>query len=92
MKNKQFETCLTILDMPVEKPLVNSKVDAIKLLLKAQCHEAQENKLYAVTCYFECLKKDPTCIEAFNRLIDCFLLSNTERMGVLVLNLAYFSI
>lgn len=62
----------------MDVPIQNLKLDSLKLLLKAQCYEAQENKLYAVNCFIECLKKDPTCIEAFNRLIDCYLLTNPE--------------
>jgi hypothetical protein len=29
--------------------------------------------------YFECLKKDPCSVEAFNRLLDSNLLSNNEK-------------
>ena len=81
MKNKQYEICLNMLDMLVDKPIFNNKLDSIKFQLKAQCHEAQENKIYAVTCYIECLKKDPTSIDAFNRLLDCYLLTNTESIS-----------
>ena len=35
--------------------------------------------------YYECLKKDPTCVEAFNRLIDCNLLSNLEKEQLLTM-------
>ena len=64
--------------MNLENPLINSKLDAIKFLLIAQCHEANENKDNAKFYLFECLKRDSTCIEAFNKLIDCFLLTNSE--------------
>jgi hypothetical protein len=33
--------------------------------------------------YTECLKKDPTCIEAFNKLMDYFMLSNTQKENLL---------
>ena len=78
MKNKQYELCLSILDIPVDDAIGNPKLDAMKYFLKAQCHEANENKVFAVSCYSECLKKDPTFIEAFNRLIDCYLLTYPE--------------
>jgi anaphase-promoting complex subunit 6 len=65
--------------MGVERPYVNQQLEAQKYLLKAQCFEASENKLSAIPCYVECLKKDPTCNEAFMKLTDCYLLSNNEK-------------
>lgn len=64
--------------MNLENPVVNAKLDSIKFLLIAQCHEANENKDNAKYYLFECLKRDATCIEAFNKLIDCSLLTNLE--------------
>ena len=37
----------------------------------------------AVECYKECLQKDPTCVEAFNRLIDCQLISGADKEKLL---------
>lgn len=68
--------------MNLECPLINSKLDAIKFFLTAQCHEANENKDNAKFYLFECLKRDSTCIEAFNKLIDCFLLTNSESKNI----------
>jgi antitoxin component HigA of HigAB toxin-antitoxin module len=82
LKIKQYEICLNVLEMSLEYPVLSNKLDSLKFLMKAQCHEANENKLYAISCYFECLKKDPTCIEAFNRLIDCYLLTNPESTNL----------
>jgi hypothetical protein len=48
--------------------------------LKAVCHEANENKENAICCYFECLNKDSSFIEAFQKLIDNYLLSNQESL------------
>lgn len=66
--------------MNLENPLINAKLDAIKFFLTAQCHEANENKDNAKFFLFECLKRDSTCIEAFNKLMDCFLLTNSESI------------
>ena len=66
------------MEISIENSCCNPKLDSIKFLLKAQCNEANENKANAKKCYFECLKLDPNCVEAFTRLIDCYLLSNPE--------------
>lgn len=84
-RNKHFDLCLNILEMQLEKNYANARLESQKWLLKALCHEANENKLLAISCYFECLKKDPTCNEAFNRLIDCYLLSNPEKEQLLTM-------
>lgn len=60
--------------MPLDNNISNNKLDALKFLLKAQCYESNENKHFANFCYNECLKKDPTCVEAFFRLIECYLI------------------
>ena len=44
----------------------------------AHSYESNENKQLAIYSYTESLKKDPTCIEAFNRLINSYLLKRTE--------------
>ena len=89
LKNKQYHLCLNILELQLEKQYSNPQLEAQKFLLKAQCYESSENKLSAIPFYVECLKKDPTCNEAFMRLTDCYLLSNTEKDRLLVqLNIA----
>ena len=83
LKNSQYEQCLVVLEMALEQPHVTLKQESTRFFLKAQCHEANENKLFAVTCYFDCLKKDPTFVEAFNKLIDCHLITNSEKKQLL---------
>lgn len=84
-KNKQYDLCLSVLDVQLEKPYQNSKIESQKHLLKGNCHEATENKLLAIEDYFECLKKDPSCHEAFNRLIDCYLLNSQQKQQLLTM-------
>lgn len=45
----------------------------------AHSYEAIENKQLAIYSYTEALNKDPTCIEAFNRLLNSYLLKRTEK-------------
>lgn len=48
-------------------------------LLSAKCHEALENKKSAIECYMKCLQEDSTCVEAFTKLMDSFLINNSEK-------------
>lgn len=57
----------------------NRKMESCRTFIKAQCYEALQNKNMAVQCYKECLQKDPTSFEAFNRLIDCQLISGADK-------------
>jgi hypothetical protein len=65
LKSKQFEQCIQILEQPLECALTNNRLEAQKWFIKAQCHEQNENKFLSINCYFECLSRDPTYIEAF---------------------------
>jgi|JI6StandDraft_1071083.scaffolds.fasta_scaffold11101_9 tetratricopeptide (TPR) repeat protein len=85
LANKQYELCSNVLDMQVDNYYANKKLEGAKSMIKAQCCEAGENKLTAISMYYECLKRDPTCVEAFNRLIDCNLLSNLEKEQLLTM-------
>lgn len=58
-------------------------MESIKAFVKAQCYEALENKNMVVECYKECLMKDPTSFEAFNRLVDCQLISGADKEKLL---------
>ena len=77
--NKQYDLCVTILDMTPENTFYSKKLESCKYLLRAQCCEAAENKVAAVHHYSECLKKDPTSVEAFSKLMDCFLLTSEQK-------------
>ncbi|KRW98290.1 hypothetical protein PPERSA_01728 [Pseudocohnilembus persalinus] len=72
-------------EQPIESTYHFNKLEATNYLLKAQCHEANENKIGAIDNYRSCLKKDPTCFEAFNRLLDCYLMTSIEKEQLLSL-------
>jgi tetratricopeptide (TPR) repeat protein len=76
--NKQNDQCLAMLDMQLEKTYCNRKMESCKAFIKAQCFEAQDNKLMAIEAYQECIQKDPTNVEAFNRLVDCQLITGSQ--------------
>lgn len=61
--------------MTLENTFFSKKLEGAKFLIRAQCCEAKESKLAAIQMYTECLRKDSTCVEAFNKLMDCFMLS-----------------
>jgi len=65
---KEYTLCQQIL----EKSLKGDSVQfaAMKNLLLAQCMEETENKECAKNYYMECLKHDPTCVQAFTQLMD----------------------
>ncbi|EGR27540.1 hypothetical protein IMG5_194480 [Ichthyophthirius multifiliis] len=81
-KNKQYEQCINALEVNFEEN-INPKLEAQKNFLKGQCYESLENKQNAVYQYIECLKKDPTCHEAFKRMIDFYLLGNVGKEQLL---------
>lgn len=70
--------CIQVLEQKLQKPLRNKKLDSLKQIIIAQSYEANENKQLAIYSYTEALKQDPTCIEAFNSLINQHLLKRTE--------------
>lgn len=37
----------------------------------------------AIESYQECIQKDPTNVEAFNRLVDCQLITGTQKEQLL---------
>ena len=53
-------------------------------------YEALENKKSAIECYIKCLKDDSTNVEAFTKLMDSFLINNSEKEQV-VANMTTFS-
>jgi anaphase-promoting complex subunit 6 len=79
LMNKQYDLCLSVLEMQLDNSYCNKKMESCKAFIKAQCFEAQDNKLMAIENYAECLKKDATNVEAFNRLTDCQLISGTQK-------------
>lgn len=81
--NKQYDLCLSVLEMQLDNSYCNKKMESCKAFIKAQCFEAQDNKLMAIESYAECLKKDATNVEAFNRLTDCQLISGTQKQELL---------
>ena len=62
LMNKQYEQCLNVLELQLENTHFNRKMESCRAFIKAQCYEAQENKMMAVDFYRECLQKDPTCV------------------------------
>ena len=83
LMNKQYELCLTNLEVQLHNTYCNRKMEACKAFIAAQCYEAQENKLKAVDYYKDCVLKDPTNVEAFNRLVDCQLITGVEKVKLL---------
>jgi len=81
--NKQYDQCLASLELQLEQTYCNRKMESCRAFISAQCYEAQENKLRAVEGYKECIQKDPTNVEAFNRLVDCQLITGTDRVRLL---------
>ena len=56
----------------------NPELESLKQLLKAKCYEATENKLNAMHFYSEALQGSPTCVEAFDNLVNAFYMKKTE--------------
>lgn len=81
--NKQNEQCLATLDMQLDSSYCNKKMESCRAYIKAQCYESQDNKLMAIEAYQECIQKDPTNVEAFNRLVDCQLITGTQKEQLL---------
>lgn len=54
----------------------------LRFLLLARAYESQENKPYAVQFYKEALRHNPTCFEAFNRLVSNHLLTRDEKRAL----------
>jgi hypothetical protein len=44
--------------MQLDHTYCNRKMESCKAFIRAQCYEAQENKLMAVEHYTECIQKD----------------------------------
>ena len=53
------------------------------MFISAQCYQAQQNKIKAIDAYEDCLVKDCTNVEAFNRLIDCQLVTGAQKERLL---------
>lgn len=83
LMNKQYELCLTNLEVQLHNTYCNRKMESCRAFIAAQCYEAQENKLKAVEYYKECVQKDPSNVEAFNRLVDCQLITGNEKVRLL---------
>lgn len=58
-------------------------MESCKAFIGAQCYEAQENKTKAVELYGECIQKDHTNVEAFNRLVDCQLITAVQKQQLI---------
>lgn len=83
LNNKQYEQCLATLELQLEHTYCNRKMESCRAFIKAQCYEAQENKSLAVEGYTEALRKDPTNVEAVNRLLDCQLIVGAQKEELL---------
>jgi hypothetical protein len=71
--------CIQVLEeQRLQHPIKSQKLDSLKCLIMAHSYEANENKQLAIYSYQEALAKDPTCIEAFNRLINSYLLKRIQ--------------
>lgn len=49
--NRQYEQCLSVLELQLENTHFNRKMESCRAFIRAQCYEAQENKTMAVDCY-----------------------------------------
>lgn len=70
IRNKEYKLCQDIL----EEALTNNedkepKTRSIKFNLLAQCRQDSEDKLGAIKLFYECLRSDPYCVEAFSHLM-----------------------
>eukprot|EP01017_Pseudomicrothorax_dubius_P042287 TRINITY_DN6889_c0_g1_i5.p1 TRINITY_DN6889_c0_g1~~TRINITY_DN6889_c0_g1_i5.p1 ORF type:complete len:577 (-),score=145.35 TRINITY_DN6889_c0_g1_i5:36-1766(-) len=83
LRNKQYEQCLSVLDLPLEETTIFARLEATAHFLRGQCYESNENKAFAIQCYTDCLRKEPTHVEAFSRLVDSYLISGPEREQLL---------
>lgn len=83
LMNKQYDQCLATLELQLDHTYCNKKMESCRAFISAQCYEAQENKMKAVEYYKDCVVKDPTNVEAFNRLVDCQLITGTEKVKLL---------
>jgi tetratricopeptide (TPR) repeat protein len=81
--NRQNDQCLAMLETQLENTYCNRKMESCKAFIRAQCFEAQDNKLMAIEAYQECIQKDPTNVEAFNRLVDCQLITGAQKEQLL---------
>lgn len=81
--NKQYDQCLSVLELQLDNTYFNRKMEACRASLRGQCYEAQENKQMAVEQYQECINKDHTNMEAFSRLVDCQLVSGVQKEQLL---------
>lgn len=79
---KNFPECIKILTEPVQNPS-KPHWHALKYLYLGKAYEAKENKQLAAENYSLSLKHDPTCIEAFNSLIDKQLLNSTQELELI---------
>lgn len=71
IKNKEFKLCQDILEENLNRRQENDrKTIAIKYNLLAQCREENENKPGAIKLFYECLKTDPYCVDAFTHLME----------------------
>lgn len=83
LNNKQYEQCLSALETQLDHTYINKKMESCKAYIAAQCYEAQENKTKAVELYGECIQKDNTNVEAFNRLVDCQLITSVQKQQLI---------
>jgi tetratricopeptide (TPR) repeat protein len=81
--NRQNDQCLAMLETQLDNTYCNRKMESCRAFIRAQCFEAQDNKLMAIEAYQECIQKDPTNVEAFNRLVDCQLITGAQKEQLL---------
>lgn len=68
--NKQYELCLEVLEGET-----NFQSDWVR----GQCYEMLENKKEAMYKYQECIQKQPVNVCAMEKLVDSFLMSQSEK-------------
>lgn len=52
--------------------------------MQGLCYENIESKQESINYYYNCLIEDPTYIEAFQRLIDNYLLTNNDSILIIL--------
>ena len=80
---RNYAECIKVLSEPAQHES-SSAWKALKHLYLGKAYEAKENKVLASENYCEALRSDPTCIEAFNALIDKQLLNSTEEEALIL--------
>ena len=79
---KNFQECIKILSDPTQFESDNHWL-SLKYLYLGKAYEAKENKQLAGENYALSLQSNPSCIEAFNSLIDKQLLTSKQEQDLI---------